>query len=609
MKISRAWLQGYFEQELPSTNELCDALTFHAFEIDGVDRVGNDDVLDVKVTANRGHDCLSHRGIAKELSAILSIPLKRDPLREAVSPAPNTECVRVAIDTPLCNRYVAGHITGVKVAPSPQWLVDALASMGQKSINNIVDATNYVMFGLGQPLHAFDAAQLTQKDGTYAIAVRNAHEGESLLALDDKTYELNPLVMVIADAHKDVAIGVAGVKGGKPAGISESTKDIIIESANFDGASVRKTAQALKLRTDASQRFEQVISPEIAAYGMREAVALITELAGGVVGGFVDVYPSAIKPVPVSVSLSKINTVLGITLSGAEVADVFQRLDFPYKEEHDVFEVYPPFERLDLVIPEDLIEEVGRIIGYDHVPAIPLPPSIATPSINQNFYKSEAIRAWLMERGFSEVYTSVFAEKGERVVANKVDGVRPFLRTNLADGLAVALEKNIRNKDLLGVDQVKIFEIGTVWRDGQEKVEYDIAVEKKKKAPTQEEYKKELDAFVATLPQAPESYQTLALSKAERYQLFSKYPFIVRDIAMWVPTTTNPESVQSAITENAGDLLVRIALFDRFEKEERLSIAFRLIFQSFDRTLTDEEVNAIMQKVTTALTAQGFEIR
>ncbi len=595
MKVSREWLQTYFEKPLPDAQTLADALTFHAFEIESVEG----DVLDVKVTPNRGHDCLSHRGIAKELSAILDISIKGDPLRSLAVLEPKTDAVQVEIAEPaLCSRYIAGYIRGVKVGPSPEWLRASLEAIGQRSINNVVDATNYVMFGLGQPLHAFDAAQLSKKNERYAIAVRTAHAGEAMLALDDKVYELSPSDLVISDANADVAIGIAGVKGGKPASISEATTDIIIESANFDGVSTRKTAQTLKLRTDASSRFEQVISPELAGYGMCAVVDLIVQLAGGEVVGFADQYPHAQDARQVSVSLQKINDALGTKFGAADVADVFKRLDISHIQEGEVFTVTPPFERLDLVIPEDLVEEVARIVGYDKIPGVELLASPKKPAINPNFYESEKVRAELTAKGYSEVFTSVFAEKGERLVANKVDGVRPYLRANLTDGLKDAFEKNSRNKDLLGLKNVQIFEIGTVWKDGKETVVLGTA---------------DKDGIREIPPDIQEAtplgYEDLPLSYTERYQAFSRYPFIVRDIALWTPAGTEPEEVLAVIRTQAGELLMRSELFDRFEKGDKLSLAFRLVFQSFEKTLTDAEANAVMENIYTAVKARDWDVR
>ncbi|MEI7720102.1 MAG: phenylalanine--tRNA ligase subunit beta [bacterium] len=627
MKISCNWLQIYFEQELPNAEVLSDALTFHVFEIDGIEKVGGDDVLDVKVTPNRGHDCLSHAGIARELSAILTVPMKRDPLANSSSSdlsirslepklgelqegSPEKSLVLVRIETPLCRRYIAGHMKGVKVGPSPDWLRSALESMGQKSINNIVDATNYVMFDLGQPLHAFDAGKLapdlrlnlSPDLPRFNLEVRNAKPGEKLLALDEKEYALAEHMLVIADGNSGDAIGVAGVKGGKPAEISESTTEIIIESANFDGACVRKTAQALKLRTDASARFEQQLSPELAGYAMRAVIELIQKIAGGEVVGFCDVYPESQKQTYVSVTTEKINQVLGTALTGADVADVFQRLGFAYKEQEGVFEVQPPFQRLDLEISEDLVEEVGRIVGYDKVLPAPLPAFSAQPEINQNFAAAEKVREELVNQGCSEVFTSVFAEKGERVVLNKVDGVRPYMRTTLVDGLQDALKKNIPNKDLLGLKEIKLFEIGTVWRKGKEITMLGTIVEGEKAT------EKPLESIDAT------EYQNLPLSKTDRYQSFSKYPYIVRDVAFWTPTGTGETAVAEMIKTEAGGppaggVLQSIRLFDTFTKGDKTSLGFRLIFQSFEKTLTDDEVNPIMEKIYTKLKAEGFEIR
>lgn len=591
MKISKLWLDKFFDAPLPEAQALADALTFHAFEIDGIETVGQDQVLDVKVTPNRGHDALSHRGIAKELSAILKIPLAHDPFKTASDISKKTSAVSVTLQSELCRRYIAGYVTGVKVGPSPQWLRERLEAIGQRSINNVVDATNFVMFNTGQPLHAFDAGKL----GSLALGVRPAKEGESMMALDKKSYTLNPSMLVITAG--DAPVGIAGVKGGMPAAIDEHTVDIIIESANFDGVSVRKTAQALKLRTDASARFEQGLSPDLAAKGMEGMLEFVAHLTGGTVEGFVDVYPSPQPPLYAHVSVEKVQSILGTSLTAADIADAFVRLGLGYKEEAGVFQVSVPFERLDLVIPEDLIEEVVRIVGYDKIPATPLPPFSGAVEINQNFAAAERARAELTAQGYSEVYTSVFADKGAVTVLNKVDSVRPALRESLLPGLTEALAKNKPNKDLLGLKEVKLFEIGTVWSGGKEMVMLGTITEKQKAEER------------PLAPAEASAYEALPLSAAQRFEAFSKYPYIVRDIALWVPEGTDAAAVHALIQQEAGALAHKVSLFDTFTKAGRTSLAFRIIFQSFERTLTEEEAAQAMARVTEAARAKGFEVR
>lgn len=627
MKISRNWLQTYFETPLPDDAAISDALTFHVFEIDGIEKHQDNSIFDVKVTPNRGHDCLSYQGIARELSAILRLPITL-PVRLSLTSAGDGG-VSVTVESDRCRRYIATRIRGVKVGPSPRWLAERLESMGQRSINNVVDATNFVMFNTGQPLHAFDADQLGNNNGNYAITVRLAHSGETVLALDDKMYALTENDLVIADGVKDVPIGIAGVKGGKPAGIGESTTDIIIESANFSGPSVRKTAAALKLRTDASVRFEQEISPILAEHGMSDVVTLIRELAGGTVAGMVDVYPAPVSTTTISVSLRQINDVIGITCDALMVRDIFDRLGFVYTDDRETFTVTPPIERLDLSIPEDLIEEVGRMIGYDVVPNIPLAPIAREPEVNHTFYTIERIRTYLVERGFSEVYTSVFAENGDVVIANKIDGTRPYLRTSLVTGVTDALARNVPNKDIVGIDQVKIFEIGTVWDKTHEYMTLALGVEQQKKRSGAVQYLRDLyqhvgldstvndtGAVIEVLLEPIEhalmftdTYDDLPLSTTERYQTFSRYPYIARDVALWTPAGTSSGAVEEVIREHAGELLVRVRLFDTFEKDGRISYAFRLVFQSMDRTLFDGDATARVEAVTAALIERGWEVR
>ncbi len=597
MLVSKKWLQKFFDVSLPGTQELAQGLMFHAFEVEGIEKVGNDEVLDLKVL-QRGHDCLSHRGVAKELSAILQLPLNVDPLKKKPDLSKITQEVAVTLEDPsLCPRYIAAYIKGVQVGPSPQWLKQALEVLGQRSINNVVDATNFVLFNIGQPLHAFDADKLVH-DGRYSIIVRRAKAGEWLRTLDGRDYVLEDSMLVIADQNADLPIGIAGVKGGMPAAIGDETKNIIIESANFNAVSVRKTAQALKLRTDASTRFEQGISPELAARGMQQAVELIAAIAQGELVGYADVYPAPQESRSIAVSVAQVQQLLGITFGEKEVVDTFTRLGFVYHCQGDTLTVDVPFERLDLQIPEDLVEEVGRIVGYEHIPATALPPPQVKPAVNANFYTAEHAREELVAQGYSEVFTSVFSDAGERVVLNKVDGVRPYLRGSLLPGLQEALKKNITNKELLGLQEIKLFEIGTAWKGGKEVVMLGTISEKEK---GNEKPLEPIDA---------EQYGDLPLSTAIRYQPFSKYPYIVRDIALWVPAETNAMAVAQKIHDLAGDLVRETPYkFDEFKKGEKTSLAFRLVFQSFDRTLTEAEVNIIMEKVAATLTAQGFEIR
>jgi len=610
MKVSLKWLQTYFDAPLPNAEAIADAYTFHAFEIDEM----QGDMMDVKVLPNRAADCLSHRGLAKELSAILDTPLKTDPLRQ---PIPMWDIVSPTLlkveieDSKKCVRYMGAVVKSVKIGPSPAWLIEALEAVGQRSINNVVDATNYVMLNVGQPLHAFDANKLTQKEGKYAIGVRGAREDEKIVTLTGEEFILTQNIQLITDANTDRAIALAGIKGGKVAEVTADTTDLIIESANFDGTTTRRAAQSLKLFTDASLRFQNRPSPELAAYGMREVLTLITEIAGGEVVGIVDEYPAPVASLPVvTVSLGKINNILGSDFSCEEVENVFKRLGLDYASSSGpsttTFTVTPPFERTDLVIPEDLVEEVGRIIGYDKVPATELPPLAGVPD-QARFRGIERMKDQLVEQGFIEVSTQSFSKKGDVTLANPLDKNMPALRTSLENNVHEALTRAKLNAPLVlsPKAKLKLFEVGTVFPKEGEFVELRMTErvsEWGESAGTTD------NLSVAKLEDYGKDY-TPKRRTLGTYQPFSLYPFIVRDIALWVPTGTDVGRTTSYIQEQAGELLVRIDQFDTFEKEGRISLAFRLVFQSMERTLTDEEVNGVMMQVSEALKKAGFEVR
>ena len=632
MKTSRKWLQNYFEAELPSSEAIADALTFHAVEIEEV----AGDLLDVKILPDRAAYMLSHRGVALEIAASLNLVLKEDPFRTPPPDYPSTGKLTVELEgEEKTHRYMGALVEGVKVGPSPSWLKEALESVGQRSINNVVDATNYVMLNIGQPLHAFDAKKLKVKDGGYAITVRGALEGEKITTLSGEEFALPEGVLLIVDRNADAPLGIAGVKGGTAAQIDEGTTDLIIEAANFDGTSVRRTAQALKLFTDASQRFQNKPSPALAAYALRDVLALIHDIAGGTLLGVTDVYPMPVTPETVSVSLAKINALLGSSYGMDEVRTALTRLGFSYTETEDMFTVIPSFERRDLSIPEDLVEEVGRILGYEHIPSTMLPPLGTAPN-QYRFRGIERIKDFLTERGYAELSTQSFGVTGDIELANPLQLNRPWMRASLLPNMEAqrAFTATVAPRVLGPASAIKLFEIGNVFTNSGEvlMLALGISTEHKKDAPeilkenvatleqelfgtpVHAQYSLdgtmiEMDLAKVNLEKLGEDYAPVEISLGA-YQPFSIYPAALRDIAVWTPLGTEESEVANLILKEAGDRLVRIDLFDRFEKEERISYAFRLVFESKERTLSDADLDPAMERITAALNAApGFSVR
>ena len=635
MKVSRAWLNKYFATELPDTEALAGALTFHAAEIEESDR----DMLDVKVLPDRAAYLMSHRGVAKEIATALNLPLSKDPLTEPLPEFSKTDRVTISLDAEgRCARYLGALVEGVSVEPSPAWLAEALERVGQRSINNVVDATNYVMLDIGQPLHAFDAAKLAETDGGYAISVRQSREGECFTSLSGEEYELPEGVLLITDENAVGApLGVAGVKGGARAAVTESTTAIVVEAASFDATAVRRTAQRLKLFTDASSRFQNRPSPELAHYGMRDVLALITEIAGGSVVGVTDVYPHPEERAAVAVALEEIRATLGTELRAQEVADALTRLGFSFEVEGDRFTVLVPFERRDLTIGADLVEEVGRTVGYDRVTPIQLPVPGTTPE-QARFRGIERVRDFLVERGYAEVSTPSFAADGEIELHNPLQEERPYLRASLTANLEEALMRAVPVAPrVLGPDPfVRMFEIGTVFKRSGEELVLSVGV-----AAVQGKQSKAIDALkqdamalehdlfaVPSCAQYSKSGQVMELSIGKlnleklgeayapvpytlgSFRPYSLYPFALRDIAVWTPEGTEESEVVNTIVKEAGELLVRIDQFDRFEKEGRVSYAFRLVFESMERTLSDADLDPAMARITKTLNArEGWEVR
>lgn len=634
MKFSHTWLQKYFTEELPPADVLADKITFHSSEIEEVTSLENDTVLDVKVLPDKSAWLLSHRGLAKELSVILKQSLLNDPLKEEVN-LDQTEQIKIHKNSDTCDYYSALLIKGVEVKESPVWLKEKLEALGQRSINNIVDATNYVMFDLGQPTHVFDVDKLGQDNGVVSVGVRQALDGEVVTTLSEEEIELSCDDAVIFDVATNKAIGIAGVKGGNLAAVDNSTKNILLESAHFNRVAVRKTAKRLKLQTDAAKRFENGINAQVAPIALRKLAKLITEIAGGEVMG--ENYSGEItnQVRNITCSLAKINSVLNLKLSIEEVSDILDNFGFQYKVAGETFEVRPTFERDDLVLLEDLIEDIGRMYGLDHIEVV-MPKIISLDEYNARFYYSEKIRNILVDLGFSEIYTSSFRNKDEVKLANALASDKGYLRSTLVNNLTEARTANVPHRDLLGLKAVKLFEIGTVFSKTSEEVVVALAVQTgttyktKVDEPLLEEaisligkelgielrfeYNKDgvaqfsLDKILSVLPEVV-AYEKTGEMPVNSYKAFSVYPAISRDIAMWVTGVVEVSQIEKILKEAVSDLCVRITHLDTFTKDGRTSYAFRLVFQSLEKTLTDSEVQLDMDSAYKEVTKQGWEAR
>ncbi len=608
MKISYNWLKWYIP-DAPPRDKLAGIITYHLAEVESVEHVEHrvfnkeeDYIFDIKILPNRAHDLLSHMGVGRELASLLNIPYT-DPTSKYKIPESKPTQLKIEVESNKCRRYMGRIVRNVKVGPSPEWVVKHLESIGQRSINNMVDAANLAMFNCGQPTHVFDLDKVSEK-----IVVRLAKEGETVTTLDNKDLKLKATDLVIADAKR--VQGVAGVKGGKPSEVDENTKNIIIEVANFNPVSVRKTAQSHSIFTDARKRFENDLSPELAPYGMRELSALISEMCPrAVFEDIVDIYPQKQEQRKLSFRTERIFGILGLNVSVDEIKDILKRYNIEYTENSGVFEIMVPMMRLDLVIEEDMAEEIGRILGYDKVKPV-LPKINFKPKENDTYTKIRWARNKLLSQGYSEVMTYVFRDKGEVEVMQSASD-KKFLRTNLSDGLKESLKLNKINSPLLGLKEVKIFEIGTVWTPEEE---MHVAYNEKDKI-----VEKSLDEFIPPRPSGtpPTLGGEVSPPRLEKegagggaFAPWSSYPFIARDVAVWVPEGVLSTDVMKVIKDNAGDLVARgPELFDEFKKDGKVSYAFRTVFQSYDRTLTDAEVNEIMAKIAEKIKEKGWEVR
>ncbi len=603
-------------------------------------QINTDLILDLEITPNRG-DCLSHIGIAREIAAFSNEKLKNQ--KQNINLPKEKSPLKVEnTNLSLCPQYSALYIKNVKIDQSPAWIQKRLIACGLKPINNIVDITNYILLDLGQPMHAFDADKLASKK----IIIRKAQKNEKIKALDGSTHTLNENNLLITDKNGPIAI--AGVIGGLDSSVTSSTRNIILESAQFNSVSIRKTSKTLNISTDASYRYERQIDPEGIKPAMLKAAQMITELAGGEIIGDIVYVGQVEKNQEVAIEHHKINNYLGLNLSNSEIDNILTRLQFEVKDKKTI----APSWRHDINIWQDLSEEVSRIYGFKNVPKFNLPKT--DKLVRGQYYTKEYIKDIIIENGFTETInypfmsevdleTAKLDKKDLLKVANPIQPENKFMRKSLIPGLLKSIAKNP------SFDQIAIFEIGNVFTKEEEHANLSIATSGKnaRKLITdvveqlnhtfkidpkqiQELSRKELTQYKIKKPvthiieinlsnelakiKIPQDQLDLKIEdKQISYRQISKYPSINRDLAIIVDKNLKSDKITETIPsiklpEEIANVEILTELFDEFVSDkfgqDKKSLAYHIFYQAADRTLKDEEAEVIHQTIIQKLQSE-----
>jgi phenylalanyl-tRNA synthetase beta chain len=615
-----------------------------------------DTILDVEITPNRG-DLLSHFGLAREIAALTNKEIVGQAHRLPAGRAPALQKSGITISaTRECTFFSLRKIENVKVGASPQWLRSKLESVGVRSINNIVDISNFVMLELGQPTHAFDADKLNG-----GINVRLARDGEKFLALDGKTYSLKADNCMIAD--QEHAVGIGGVMGGEETGVTDSTKNIFLEAAYFLPASIRRTARDLALQSDASYRFERGVDPEMILRASQRAAELMSEIAGGSpLKGIYVAGELPADPADVSLRYEKCSRVIGVPIDPKTVDEILMRFGLQKTagtSESATWKI--PSYRRDLQRDVDLIEEVLRAYGIDKVPGRTRGRFMATSEADSS-HDAETffLRNRLTASGLSEVRTSKLVSRSAMASNAAIELRNPLsedhvaLRPNLVNGLLDVLERNLR----AGAESVSIFEIGRVFIPPAGKEERHVAILLSGNSASAANWRSEtkrtfdvldlkgvLESVVRNVSLRPGNSADFALAvdiccgdarigsggqlmpnksnasscvvvaeldvdrlptarSAKKFRELDRYPAVTRDIAMIVPEKLTHAEILRVIRQPAEPLLEKVHLFDLFEVKDAgasnssgKSLAYRLTYRAKNRTLTNEEVSAAHAKI------------
>ena len=645
-----------------------------------------DEVLEFELTPNLGR-CLSMVGMAREAAALTDGTLAiEEPTWTTEGPSAY-DLADVRIDDPeLCPRYTASVIQNVEGRETPFWMRYRLMQSGVRPLSLMVDITNYVMLEWGQPLHAFDYDVLVERaDGDEpTIIVRRATSGERLTTLDGVERELSNDMLVIADEAGPIAI--AGVMGGAETEVSEDTENILLESACFEAISNRRTSGALGLPSEASHRFSRDVPPQLADRGNRRAAELMRTLAGGTIAeGLVDAYPAPPDPTVIELVPRDVNRLLGMDLGDDEIIRSLEKLEFKCERRDGKLSVEAPYYRLDVEIPADLIEEVGRAVGYDRLTSTrmreALPPQYRHPKLEGE----ERVRDILTGCGLTETITyrltsldrvaklypdGIMPDEPYIELANPISSERTHMRRTLIDGLLATIAENQRHHD-----RIAIFEAGRVylpvdgadlpeeprrlgialagrrhpdaWSVGDDPVDFydlkgvveallhhlnapdvrfapsdspafhpgrtaDLIVDDATVGTLGEIHPRVLDAFEieghAYVAELDLERLLEHVAAQETYDPIPRFPGIRQDLAIVVDVDVPADRIEGLIREHGGELLREVRLFDVYTGESipegKRSLAYSLLYQAEDRTLTDEQAQSIHERIQTALEAE-----
>ncbi len=662
MIFSYNWLQSFFKQKLPKSEKLAEILTMASFEVAGVEKKEKDFTLDIDILPNRAGDCFSHFGIARECAALLGYKLKniKNNLKEDKK-IKAKDYIKIEIrNKKACPRYTARVITDVKVGPSPKWLKEKLEVCGLQSINNIVDLANYTMLETGQPLHAFDAGKILGGK----IIVRLAKKGEKISALDGKKYDLDSNILLIADQKEPLAIaGIKGGKKAeidkntKIIVLESANFDSIAIGKSSKKLNLRTDASLrfehgidLNLTESAVNRVAGLIS-EIAK--------------GKIARGLIDFYPNKSFLKKVKLDLNYVDSLIGIKISEKEIKNILEKLGFKTKKNKDKsIEVTIPTFRLDISLQEDLIEEIARIRGFNSIPSISPIAALIPPIKNLDIFWEDMAKNILKDMGFSEVYNYSFISKKEKDLfnfKNLIELENPlsldyqYLRPSLIPNLLKNVSKNQKI-----MEDIKIFELGKIFGKAGEKrmltvlmtgdrffeakgtidllfnklgiakVWYDefkptpeeskILVWDQKKCAEIKVNQEEVGFLGEISPKILERLKIVGkvvaldldfeklsrlFSEEHEFRPISSYPSAIQDIAVLVPGDVLVEEILSKIQIAGGELVRDVDLFDIYEGEElpegKKNLAFHIIYQAEDRTLSSEEINKIHKKIISSL--------